>query len=180
MRNYHKVPKNSNPILWDKEKFSELWADYSIRELAQMLQIDHKAITNAVKRFNLKGLKDTGFKHSNIRLVNKRTRPFGTKILTPDGYVIIRTVNGWEREHRLIVEQDLGRKLLSSEHIHHKNGIKTDNRLENLELISRANHVLYDELCSNCGLRKEIRLLRWQIKQLTEAHTLFDKGRQVS
>jgi len=47
---------------------------------------------------------------------------------------------GWRFEHRVVMEHHLGRPLLRSEHVHHKNHDTLDNRIENLELMTPSEH----------------------------------------
>ena len=54
--------------------------------------------------------------------------------------------NGYVLEHRLIVEQSIGRELEPREIVHHINGNKTDNRLENLLLTNMAEHAKLHKL----------------------------------
>ena len=60
--------------------------------------------------------------------------PIGSKRLESYGYVTVKTEDGWQREHSYVLAEKLGRPLGPGESAHHINGVRTDNRPENLEL----------------------------------------------
>jgi len=70
------------------------------------------------------------------------------------GYAWIRINDKFTQEHRYVLEQKIGRKLQKHESAHHINGIRHDNRAENLELWVgpiRYGQRAADIKCHNCG-----------------------------
>ncbi len=97
----------------------------------------------------------------------------GGKRLEKNGYVSIRgkRMGKGHYEHQQIMEQYLGRKLQEGEEVHHINGIKTDNRLENLYLVDKKSHSrkhfkLFLEVqkleWENIWLKAELKKLGWK------------------
>ena len=94
------------------------------------------------------GLCPSHYKMANqgipLRTINTKSNgglgwvPEGTKHAMHAGYIRVKTSDGWQREHTMVMEQALGRPLLPHENVHHKNGDRADNRLDNLELWNRS------------------------------------------
>jgi hypothetical protein len=78
----------------------------------------------------------------------------GSRTKNRGGYWVWQFASGGRHismlEHRVLMEQHLGRPLRADEHVHHKNAVRDDNRIENLEVVP-AHHPAGPTSCPHCG-----------------------------
>jgi hypothetical protein len=120
----------------------------STAALGRMLGIPHSTVYWRLKRHGIP-IKRTGFRSP------KTVRHYGTDhhkwkggtYMHSGGYIYEyapehpAACDGYVLQHRLVMERCLGRYLAAEETIHHINGDRADNRIENLEIMAHGAHM---------------------------------------
>lgn len=128
-----------------------------LNRIAKELGVTRTVISRRFEKFGIKKLDPVSAKTVFGSAENSGNWKGGR--IVQNGYYMVRCPNhpkamlGYVYEHRLVMEQHIGRYLEKDEIVHHKNKDKQDNRLENLEILTPSEH--------NKVHRKELNESRW-------------------
>ncbi len=140
--------KNKN---WLEERYTK--EKMSFEKIAKTYGYGHTTIADWCKKLGIKSRVQPA-KGVAIGSLNPAWK--GGKWKTARGYIKVltpehpRNQNKYVDEHRLVMENKLKRYLSENEVVHHKNGIKDDNRIDNLMLFeNEGKHKWYEIKLSN-------------------------------
>jgi hypothetical protein len=170
------ITKNMLPCDWCKKMFNVSKYQKSKKKKGRNIFCSKQCHRQGIsKRQSGNNNSFFGKTHTDQVINNIKKANFKTGKSIVNGYVIINPVRGKSKatkEHRSIMEQHLGRKLLSKEHVHHIDGNKLNNDISNLLLTSPKEHTIIHNnkpnkkwrsqknkeiICNNCGIKKTIK-----------------------
>ncbi len=129
----------------DRSSWHEVASRYRSGETMSTLSISYECSEEAIRGI----LKTLGVP---IRRRGVSGRPIGTRRDDGRGYVLVKTASGWKLEHRSNAEVMIGRTLGRDEHVHHVDGDRSNNAVDNLEVMNRSEHGR-----AHHGIRPEVR-----------------------
>ena len=161
-------PIGSKNIKWDKEELSRLYWDEQMlcRDIAKRIDgATTSAVRSAMVRFDIPRRS-----YSEMTRGKLNYQWCGGKKRATKGYILIykpehyrANLHGFVLEHILVWEKAHKKQIPKGWVIHHLNGIKDDNRLENLVVKTRASHIHLAE-----PFKKRIRQLELEVERLKQ------------
>jgi hypothetical protein len=174
--------KHSNKVMW--------CPCVDCRKPRWVVLVDDKPMSKRCVRCNGKNMSENNspsWKGGRTKLV----KGYVLVYIDSDSFFQPMAIRNHVAEHRLVMAKHLGRCLQSWDVVHHKNGIRDDNRLENLELTLPGNHSIQHGKGYRDGYSKglvdgrnkqiqelkdlienqtkQIKLLQWQLSPAAEA-----------
>jgi len=114
------------------------------------------------------------------KVIRRSKKGYVIKYLYPEDFFFpMAEKSGYVFEHRLVMAKHLGRCLHTWEFVHHKNGIRDDNRIENLELVMSERHNTISILQTRIN-RLEQRVTRLEAENILLRRQLDDAKNQSS
>ena len=95
-----------------------------------------KSVNEVIKKSGYWQCKNCTVTKRNI----SKAKPFGSTRINSKGYVLQKTENGWIQQHIFVMQNHIGRTLNKDEVVHHINEDKTDNNINNLQLMTHVEH----------------------------------------
>ena len=140
--------KNGSWAQWQKDIVFDKYPTLRSSEIAPLVSRSESAIDHFASRNGIRKLDSARFSHMSESRKGSGTPNYnGYRRKMSKGYVGIYMPDhpdcgkdGIVMEHRLVAETLLGRRLCCDEVVHHKNGVKDDNRPENLVIMKAGQH----------------------------------------
>ena len=133
-----KYVKHNNKYI-TKEKILDLYINKNMtkKRMAKELNMGSPRVNKWFKFYNIKNIVRKGLLSPFLKSTVKYEKDGRKKILLPEHH---RSKLGWVYNQLVVIEKKLGRNLKIDEVCHHINGDCTDDREENLQVMTRSNH----------------------------------------